>query len=51
MGKPKEAFLYLEEALQAAPRSLNKLLALDPAILQNNAVIEVIARNKRSRSK
>jgi len=51
MGKPKEALLYLEEAMQAAPRSLNKLVALDPAILQNNAVIEVIARNKRSRSK
>lgn len=51
MGKSKEALLYLEEALHAAPRSLNKLVALDPAILQNNAVIEVISRNKRNRSK
>ena len=51
MGKSKESLLYLEEALQAAPRLLNKLVALDPAILQNNTVIEVIARNKRNRSK
>jgi tetratricopeptide (TPR) repeat protein len=51
MGKSKEGLLYLEEALQTSPRSLNKLVALDPAILQNNAVIDVIARNKRGRSK
>jgi tetratricopeptide (TPR) repeat protein len=51
MGKSKEGLLYLEKALQLSPRTLNKMVALDPSILRNNAVIDVIARNKRNRSK
>lgn len=50
-GKSKEALLYLEKALEAAPRKLNKFLALDPSLLQNQQVIDAIARNKRNRSK
>ncbi|MDB5196049.1 MAG: hypothetical protein JWP88_419 [Flaviaesturariibacter sp.] len=51
LGRSKEALLQLERAVLAAPRLLNKFVALDPAILQNSQVVEVIARNKRSRKK
>jgi tetratricopeptide (TPR) repeat protein len=51
MGKSKEALIYLEKAIQASPRSLNKFVALSPSILQNQQVVEVIARNKRNRRK
>jgi hypothetical protein len=43
--------IYLEKAIQASPRSLNKFVALSPSILQNQQVVEVIARNKRNRRK
>jgi tetratricopeptide (TPR) repeat protein len=47
MGRTKEALLQLETAIAAAPRLLNKLVALNPAILQHPQVVEAIARNKR----
>jgi len=51
LGKSKEAILYLEKGLYTAPKKLNQFIALNPAALQNPAVVDVIARNKRSRSK
>ena len=51
MGKPKEALLYLEKALVLAPKMVNKFVALDPSLLQNPLVVEVVARYKRKRSK
>ena len=51
LGKTKEGLLYLEKAMQLAPKSLNKFVELNPAILQNPQVVDVIARNKRGRSK
>jgi tetratricopeptide (TPR) repeat protein len=51
LKKPKEALLQLEMALQASPRTLNKLVALRPAILQNAQVIDMIARTKRKGGK
>ncbi|MCW3074872.1 MAG: hypothetical protein JWP69_1941 [Flaviaesturariibacter sp.] len=51
LGKTKEAILQLEKAMEASPRLLNKLIALNPGILQNTQVVDVIARNKRSRKK
>lgn len=50
-GKAKEALLYLEQALQQAPKSLKKFVELNPSILQNPSVVDLIARNKRGRSK
>lgn len=50
-GKAKEALLYLEKGLQGAPRTLNKFIGLQPAILQNPQVVDAIARSKRKRSK
>ena len=51
MNKPKEALLYLEKGIYTAPKKLKQFLALHPAALQNPAVVDVIARNKRRRSK
>jgi tetratricopeptide (TPR) repeat protein len=51
MGKPKEALLCLEKALITAPKMVNKFVALDPSLLQNTQVVDVIARYKRKRSK
>jgi tetratricopeptide (TPR) repeat protein len=51
LNKSKEALLQLEKALQLSPKSLNKFIALHPSILQNPQVVDIIARNKRNRSK
>jgi tetratricopeptide (TPR) repeat protein len=49
MNKSKEALLYLEKALAAAPKHLKKFIQLNPSILQNSQVVDVIAHYKRSR--
>jgi hypothetical protein len=51
LGKSKEALLYLETAIHASPKTLNKFIALNPSVLQNPQVVDIIARNKRNRSK
>ncbi|HEX5651991.1 MAG TPA: tetratricopeptide repeat protein [Chitinophagaceae bacterium] len=47
MGKTKEALLQLEKAMERSPRLLKKFVELNPAILQNQQVVDVIARFKR----
>jgi tetratricopeptide (TPR) repeat protein len=49
-GKSKEALLQLEKALATAPRMLKKFVALNPAILQNQQVVDIVARFKRNKS-
>jgi tetratricopeptide (TPR) repeat protein len=49
-GKSKEAILQLEKAMTEAPRLLKKFIELNPASLQNQQVVDVIARFKRNRS-
>ena len=49
MNKPKEALLYLEKGLSNAPKHLKKFIHLNPSILQNPKVVDVIAQYKRSR--
>ncbi len=51
LGKTKEALMQLESAIQVSPKTLNKFVALRPSILQNQQVVDIIARNKRNRSK
>jgi len=51
MGRSKEGLLTLEQAIITAPRLLKRFLDLSPELLQNQQVVEVIARNKRSRKK
>jgi tetratricopeptide (TPR) repeat protein len=50
LGKTKEAILQLETAMQKSPRLLKKFIELNPAILQNQSVVDVIARFKRNKS-
>lgn len=48
-GKSKEAILLLERALQLAPRLLKKFVELSPASMQNQQIVDVVARFKRKR--
>jgi tetratricopeptide (TPR) repeat protein len=50
MGKTKEAILQLENAMAEAPKLLKKFVELNPAILQNQLVVDVLARFKRNKS-
>jgi tetratricopeptide (TPR) repeat protein len=50
MGKSKEAILYLERAMEKAPKLLKKFVELNPSILQNQKVVDVLARFKRKKS-
>jgi tetratricopeptide (TPR) repeat protein len=50
MGKMKEGLLQLEHALEAHPKSLKKFIELNPSILQNQSVVDMLARFKRNRS-
>jgi tetratricopeptide (TPR) repeat protein len=50
LGKSKEALLQLEEALQLSPKLLKKFMELAPHILQNQQVVELLARFKRNKS-
>jgi tetratricopeptide (TPR) repeat protein len=50
MKKSKEALLHLEKALSKAPKLLKKFIELNPAILQNQQVVDLIAKYKRNKS-
>jgi tetratricopeptide (TPR) repeat protein len=49
-GKAKEARLQLEKAMALAPKLLRKFIGLNPASLQNQWVVDVIAKSKRNKS-
>ncbi len=49
-GKTKEAVLQLELAMGKSPRLLKKFIELNPSILQNQLVVDVLARFKRNKS-
>lgn len=51
LGKRKAAIQWLEKALTDAPLSAKKFMALDPAILQDSSVTEILARFKKERRK
>ncbi len=50
LGKSKEAVLVLVKAMEKSPRQLKKFIELNPAILQNQQVVDVLARFKRNKS-
>lgn len=50
LGKSKEALIQLEEAMQENPKMLKKFVELNPSVLQNQQVVDVIARHKRNKS-
>jgi len=49
LGKSKEGLLKLEAAMEKAPRSLKKFIELNPSILQNNQVVDLVARYKKGK--
>lgn len=49
-GKSKEALLQLEKALEESPKQLKKFVELNPAILQNQQVVDMLAKYKRKKS-
>jgi tetratricopeptide (TPR) repeat protein len=49
MGKSKEALLQLERAIGIAPKLVKKFVELNPAILQNQQVVDLVSKNKRKR--
>jgi tetratricopeptide (TPR) repeat protein len=48
-GRAKEALLQLEKGMMQVPKMLKKFLELQPAALQNNQVVDLIARYKKAR--
>ncbi len=49
LGKSKDALLKLEMAMEKAPKLLKKFIELNPSILQNNQVVDIVARYKKGR--
>jgi tetratricopeptide (TPR) repeat protein len=49
MNKSKEALLYLEKAISTTPKHLRKFIQLNPSILQNPHVVDLIAQYKKTR--
>jgi tetratricopeptide (TPR) repeat protein len=50
LGKSKEGILQLENAMTAAPKLVKRFVELNPSILQNHSVVDVISKFKRKRS-
>ena len=49
MGRSKEGLLQLERALHKSPKLLKKFVGLNPSILQNQQVVDLLAKFKRTR--
>ena len=49
IGKNKEGLLQLENAMEKAPKLLRKFIELNPSILQNTSVVDVVARFKKGK--
>lgn len=50
LGKSKEAMLQLELGMDKNAKLIKKLIELNPSVLQNQSVVEIIARFKRNKS-
>src|SRR6266498_4439794 len=44
MGRSKEAIQYLERAMEKAPKLLKRFVELNPSILQNQQVVDILAK-------
>ncbi len=47
-GRSKEALLQLENGMEKAPKLLKKFIELNPSSLQNNQIVDLLARYKKS---
>jgi tetratricopeptide (TPR) repeat protein len=50
LGKSKEATLQLEMGMEKNPKLIKKIIELNPAILQSQQVVDVLARFKKKKS-
>ncbi len=50
MGKSKEGLIQLQRAMMKSPRTVKRFVDLNPSILQNQQVVDIIAGFKRNRS-
>jgi tetratricopeptide (TPR) repeat protein len=50
LGKSKEGLLQLEMAMEKSSKLIKQFIELNPSLLQNQQVVEVIARFKRANS-
>ncbi len=50
MGRSKEALLQLEAGMERNPKLVKKFIELNPSILQNQQVVDIIARFKKRKS-
>ena len=48
-GRQKEALLNLENGLSLAPRLVKKFVEINPSILQNNSVVDLLAKYKKGK--
>ncbi|MEO7960707.1 MAG: tetratricopeptide repeat protein [Ginsengibacter sp.] len=46
LGKSKDAMLYLESGLRTSPHLIKQFIELNPALFQNQAVVDLIAKYK-----
>jgi tetratricopeptide (TPR) repeat protein len=51
LGRSKEALLQLEMGMQKSPKLIKQLIELNPSLLQNQQVVELITRYKTGRKK
>ncbi|MGG9971419.1 tetratricopeptide repeat protein [Ferruginibacter sp. SUN002] len=49
LRKTKEAVIELESAMTQNPKLIKKMIELNPALLQNQSVVDVVARYKQSK--
>ncbi len=49
LGKSKEALLQFENAMTKSPKLLKKFIEINPSILQNSQVVDIIAQCKKGK--
>ncbi len=49
LKKTKEALLQLEKGMMQSPRQLKKFISLNPSILQNSQVVDLVAKYKKGK--
>jgi tetratricopeptide (TPR) repeat protein len=50
LGKSKEALLQLDNAITVNPKLVKQFIAINPSILQNQQVVDLIAKYKKKKS-
>ncbi len=50
LSRSKEAQLQLENAISQSPKLIKQFIEFDPSLMQNQQVVDVLARHKKNRS-